>query len=804
MTIPTFPRQMLYDAFGDNPRMVSAFEELISALTDAVQQAEAVPTVAAALQSTAFLLLGANEALAAGRVLTEGEGIALADDGGRVTVSITDLVPRIEGGNRTTFIVTGETNLILPPVGQLATIADVAAAYSTGVTSFNTRTGAVTLTSGDVTVALTYTPTSVTGLTGVQSVAAFKTGLALVKADVGLGSVDNTADAAKNVLSATKWTTARNFTITGDGAWTVSADGSADVTAALTLATVNASPGSFGGADKTITATVNAKGLATALAETAIAITASQVTDFSEATDDRVAALIQNGTGITWSYNDAAGTLTPTVTITQYTDEMAQDAIGAMIDGTLVYVDGTPLLTRAALNGDAAAAQGSNALTLATVNGNVGSFGSATQVATFTVNAKGLTTAAANVTITPAVGSITGLGTGVATALAVNVGSAGAFVTFNGALGTPSSGTLTNCTFPTLNQNTTGSAAKWTTARNLAGNSVDGSANVAFANKFIVQGTTDSGLSAAQFLGALGTGIVKNTTTTGVLSIAVAGDFPTLNQNTTGSAATLTTPRSIYGNNFDGSAVLGQIIASTYGGTGNGFTKFTGPTTAEKTFTLPNSSETLLYAGGALGTPSSGTLTNCSGLPNTGVTGLGTMSTQAASAVAITGGTEKGLTSWMLGTSTAIGFEIGTVVFNAGSNWGLAISDTLNGGTGKAISWQKNGGEVGWIGVTNTVTAYNTSSDRRLKINIRPSPDAGELIDRIEVVSHEWRRRGDPVRFSFIAQDLHKVFPEAVHEGDHGRAVKEQWGVDNSKLAPLVVAELKSLRARVKALEERR
>lgn len=42
--------------------------------------------------------------------------------------------------------------------------------------------------------------------------------------------------------------------------------------------------------------------------------------------------------------------------------------------------------------------------------------------------------------------SITGLGTGVSTALAVNVGSAGAFTTFNGALGTPSSGTLTNCT----------------------------------------------------------------------------------------------------------------------------------------------------------------------------------------------------------------------------------------------------------------------------------------------------------------------------------------------------------------------
>lgn len=41
---------------------------------------------------------------------------------------------------------------------------------------------------------------------------------------------------------------------------------------------------------------------------------------------------------------------------------------------------------------------------------------------------------------------LSGLGTGVATALAVNVGSAGAFVTFNGALGTPSSGTVTNLT----------------------------------------------------------------------------------------------------------------------------------------------------------------------------------------------------------------------------------------------------------------------------------------------------------------------------------------------------------------------
>lgn len=72
------------------------------------------------------------------------------------------------------------------------------AATGSGVTSFNTRTGAVTLTSADVTGALTYTPTSVTGLTGTQSVAAFKSGLSIATGDVsGLGTI--ATQAANNV-----------------------------------------------------------------------------------------------------------------------------------------------------------------------------------------------------------------------------------------------------------------------------------------------------------------------------------------------------------------------------------------------------------------------------------------------------------------------------------------------------------------------------------------------------------------------------------------------------------------------------
>lgn len=50
--------------------------------------------------------------------------------------------------------------------------------------------------------------------------------------------------------------------------------------------------------------------------------------------------------------------------ITQYTDELAQDAVGAMVDTTLIYTDSTPLLSRAALTGDVTASSGSNSTTI--------------------------------------------------------------------------------------------------------------------------------------------------------------------------------------------------------------------------------------------------------------------------------------------------------------------------------------------------------------------------------------------------------------------------------------------------------
>lgn len=229
-------------------------------------------------------------------------------------------------------------------------------------------------------------------------------------------------------------------------------------------------------------------------------------------------------------------------------DVYDQDYSGSYTSRTKIdkgYADGNYAVVGnyiTALSGDiTASGPGAVASTLATVNSNTGSFGSATQVANFTVNGKGLITAASNTTIQISESQVTSLtsdlaakqatlvsGTNIKTINSTSLlGSSDILLQTPLAAGTdylaPNGSAALLTSFPTLNQNTTGSAAKWTTARLLAGNSIDGSTNVAFANKFIVQGTTDTGLSAAQFLGALSTGLVKNTTTTGVLSIATAG-----------------------------------------------------------------------------------------------------------------------------------------------------------------------------------------------------------------------------------------------------------------------------------------
>jgi len=115
--------------------------------------------------------------------------------------------------------------------------------------------------------------------------------------------------------------------------------------------------------------------------------------------------------------------------------------------------------------------------------------------------------------------------------------------------------------------------------------------------------TADAGNDSVLTIG--GGAVSVSGSNTGDNTVCTSGDATT--------AETLKTARDIYGNSFNGSADITAIIASTYGGTGNGFTKFTGATTAEKSYALPDANATLLYSGGDAGTPSALVGTNISG-----------------------------------------------------------------------------------------------------------------------------------------------------------------------------------------------
>lgn len=137
-----------------------------------------------------------------------------------------------------------------------------------------------------------------------------------------------------------------------------------------------------------------------------------------------------------------------------------------------------------------------------------------------------------NCTGLPISTGLTGLGTGVATALAVNVGSAGAFVTFNGALGTPTSGIVTNLTgTASININgtvgaTTPTTATFTTATINTSIALASAATLNFAAGNVVL-THSSGILT------MGTGDLRITTAgTNSASVVTVGGTQTLTNKT--------------------------------------------------------------------------------------------------------------------------------------------------------------------------------------------------------------------------------------------------------------------------------
>jgi hypothetical protein len=237
------------------------------------------------------------------------------------------------------------------------------------------------------------------------------------------------------------------------------------------------------------------------------------------------------------------------------------------------------------------------------------------------------------------------------------------------------------------------------------------------------QTTQQAAINALTGTQTSGTFLRSNGTNASLSAIQVA-DVPALNQNTTGSAATLTTSRNIYGNAFNGSADLTQIIASTYGGTGNGFTKFSGPATSEKTFTLPNASATILTTDAAVtvaqGGTGAGTLASNGVLYGNGTGAIQALPVNSSGTVQYLSQVSSGAPTWVTptngtvtsvsGTTNRITVATGTttpVIDISSSYVGQSSITTL--GTIGAGTW--NGTLIGTTyGGTGTSTTFTQGS----------------------------------------------------------------------------------------------
>jgi len=140
-------------------------------------------------------------------------------------------------------------------------------------------------------------------------------------------------------------------------------------------------------------------------------------------------------------------------------------------------------------------------------------------------------------------------------------------------------------------------------------------------------------------------------------------------------------------------------------------------------------------------------------------------------------------------------------MYNGGSY--TRTAHNTNAVSGDAFSqFYYNSASIGSIDQNGTTgVLYTTASDGRLKHDIIDAPEVSSLIDAIQVRSFKWNADNSEQRYGMIAQELQEVVPEAVNQPADP---DEMMGVDYSKLVPLLLKEIQSLRARVAQLEERK
>jgi hypothetical protein len=159
-----------------------------------------------------------------------------------------------------------------------------------------------------------------------------------------------------------------------------------------------------------------------------------------------VAALTLGTTGTDLSSTVANGTTTPVITLQVPTASASNRGALSSTDWTTFNSKGNGTVTTVSFTGGIVTVANPTttpAFTIAGTSGGIPYFSSASTWASSAALAAGSLVLGGGAGATPAT---TATGTGVVTALGVNTGTAGAFVVNGGALGTPSSGTVTNLT----------------------------------------------------------------------------------------------------------------------------------------------------------------------------------------------------------------------------------------------------------------------------------------------------------------------------------------------------------------------